>query len=104
MARLNEHFINSFVAEIGQISGTDFEYLCKPILYLIIKEEVLHKGHNLYCKPVGYTADFISDNYENDYILQGQSKNYGLWFHIPHTDFPASLGLKYNKFLSLIHI
>lgn len=64
MARLNEHFINSFVAEIGQISGTDFEYLCKPILYLIIKEEVLHKGHNLYCKPVGYTADFISDNYE----------------------------------------
>lgn len=64
MTRLKEHFINSFVTEIGQINGTDFEYLCKPVLSLILKDNVLHKGHNLYCKPVGYTADFIADNYE----------------------------------------
>lgn len=64
MSRLKEHFINSFVTEIGQINGTDFEYLCRPILALIYKEDVQHKGHNLYCKPVGYTADFIADNYE----------------------------------------
>lgn len=64
MSRLKEHFINSFVTEIGQINGTDFEYLCRPILALILKEDVQHKGHNLYCKPVGYTADFIADNYE----------------------------------------
>ncbi len=64
MSRLKEHFIKSFVTEIGQINGTDFEYLCKPILSLILKEDVQHKGHNLYCKPVGYTADFIANNYE----------------------------------------
>ena len=64
MTRLKEHFINSFVSEIGQINGTDFEYLCKPVLSLLLKDDVLHKGHNLYGKPVGYTADFIADNYE----------------------------------------
>lgn len=64
MMKLKEHFINSFVAEIGQISGTSFEYLCKPIFSFILKDTVLHKGHNLYGKPVGYTADFIADNYE----------------------------------------
>lgn len=64
MTRLQEHFINSFVTEIGQINGSDFEYLCKSVLSLILKDNVLHKGHNLYCKPIGYTADFIADNYE----------------------------------------
>ena len=51
----------------------------------------------------GLIKDFLNEvvyrsHKFSDYILQGQSKNYGLWFHIPHTDFPASLGLKYNKF------
>ena len=64
MIRLQEHFINSFVAEVGQINGTVFEYLCKTVFSLILKDTVLHKGHNLYGKPVGYTADFIADNYE----------------------------------------
>jgi len=64
MSKLNEQFVNSFVSEIARINGTDFEYLCKPILSLISNQEVLHKGHNLYIKPVGYTADFITDDLE----------------------------------------
>lgn len=69
MSRLKEHFINSFVTEIGRINGTDFEYLCKPLFALITNQEVLHKGHNLDTKPVGYTADFIS----SDLKIFGQS-------------------------------
>ena len=62
MTRLKEHFINSFVSELENINGTDFEYLCVPVFSLIINEEILHKGHNLYAKPVAYTADFITDD------------------------------------------
>ncbi|WP_400263124.1 NB-ARC domain-containing protein [Sphingobacterium sp. SG20118] len=62
MSKLKEHFINSFATEIGQINGTDFEYLCKPLFALITSQDVLHKGHNLDTKPVGYTADFISSD------------------------------------------
>ncbi|MBV5319975.1 MAG: hypothetical protein JZU72_03340 [Chlorobium phaeobacteroides] len=62
MSRLKEHFINSFATEIAQINGSDFEYLCKSIFALITNQEVLHKGHNLDTKPVGYTADYISSD------------------------------------------
>ena len=62
MTRLKEHFIKSFVSELENINGTDFEYLCVPVFSLIINEEILHKGHNLYAKPVAYTADFIKDD------------------------------------------
>jgi len=64
MSRLREHFINTFATEISSLNGTDFEYLCKPLMYLILKDNILHKGHNLYGKPVGYTADFIADDYQ----------------------------------------
>ncbi|MBS1744456.1 MAG: hypothetical protein JST81_15615 [Bacteroidetes bacterium] len=60
MSKLKEQFINSFASEVSNLNGTDFEYLCKPIFSLITNQEVLHKGHNLDTKPVGYTADFIS--------------------------------------------
>lgn len=62
MSRLREHFINSFATEISNLNGTDFEYLCKPIFSIITKQKALHKGHNLDTKPVGYTADFISND------------------------------------------
>ncbi len=62
MSKLKEQFINSFTSEISSLNGTDFEYLCKPIFSLITSQEVLHKGHNLDTKPVGYTADFISSD------------------------------------------
>lgn len=62
MSKLKEQFINSFTSEISSLNGTDFEYLCKPIFSLITNQEVLHKGHNLDTKPVGYTADFISSD------------------------------------------
>ena len=64
MSKLNEQFVNSFVTEIARINGTDFEYLSKQIFSLVTKQEILHKGHNLYIKPVGYTADFITDDLE----------------------------------------
>ncbi|WP_440120876.1 NB-ARC domain-containing protein [Tenacibaculum sp. Ill] len=64
MSRLREHFINTFATEISSLNGTDFEYLCKPLMHLILKDNILHKGHNLYGKPVGYTADFIADDYK----------------------------------------
>lgn len=64
MNLLKRNFIKSFADEIANLNGTEFEYLCRPLLSIILKDEVEHKGHNLYGKPVGYTADFLADNYE----------------------------------------
>lgn len=64
MTTLERNFILSFVNETNNLNGTEFEYFAKPILSLVISDEVEHKGHNLYGKPVGYTADFMANNYK----------------------------------------
>jgi len=90
MSRLREHFINTFATEIANLNGTDFEYLCKPAMILILKENVLHKGHNLYGKPVGYTSDFLADNYKS--IGQcGTEENYFTDFSKPIHDIDRSI-------------
>lgn len=63
MNLLKRNFIKSFADELANLNGTEFEYLCKPLLGVLLGEDVEHKGHNLYGKPVGYTADFLADNF-----------------------------------------
>ncbi len=62
MNLLERNFVKSFTDELSNLNGTEFEYVCRPILSMILKEQVEHKGHNLYGKPVGYTADFLAEN------------------------------------------
>ena len=62
MGSLKQQFIAAFVEEIERLNGTDFEFLCIPVFELILNIEVLHKGHNLNKKPVGYTADMITED------------------------------------------
>ena len=63
MNLLKRNFIKSFADELANLNGTEFEYLCRPLLGVLLGEDVEHKGHNLYGKPVGYTADFLADNF-----------------------------------------
>ncbi|MBS4539653.1 hypothetical protein GOQ27_14355 [Clostridium sp. D2Q-11] len=69
MKLLKRNFINSIVKELEVLNGTEFEYFCRDILNIIIQDEVIHKGHNLFAKPVGYTRDF----YEDDFSIVGQA-------------------------------
>lgn len=63
MNLIERNFINRFCEELEKINGTEFEYLCSPVMSLIVKELVHHKGHNLCAKPVGYTADFLTTEF-----------------------------------------
>ena len=91
MSRLRKHFIISFVNEVSNLNGTDFEYLCKPVFSLITNEDILHKGHNLYAKPVGYTSDLIIDKIK--YFGQcGTESDYFEDLEKPIHDIERSLG------------
>ncbi|WP_353123094.1 tetratricopeptide repeat protein [Dysgonomonas capnocytophagoides] len=60
---LERNFKKKVVDDLKILNGEEFEIFCKYILQIIIDGEVIHKGHNLYAKPVGYTADFANPKY-----------------------------------------
>lgn len=64
MNLLQRNFTISFTEEISRLNGTEFEKLCSYAMELILGENVLHKGHNLFAKPVAYTADFIATEFK----------------------------------------
>ena len=64
MDLLKRNFIQNTVSDLSKLNGTEFEYLCKAILQLILGVKVSLRGHNLYAKPVGYSVDLIINNFE----------------------------------------
>ncbi|MBS0032417.1 hypothetical protein ACTJJ0_34430 [Chitinophaga sp. 22321] len=77
---VEQRFLTSVSEDLKILSGTEFEYFCRGILHLILGESkdissIHHKGHNLYAKPVGYTADFLAEDY-NVIGQCGTDKNY----------------------------
>ncbi len=64
MDLLKRNFIQSIVNDLSKLNGTEFEYLCKIILQLILGTKVTLRGHNLYAKPVGYSVDLITNNFQ----------------------------------------
>lgn len=64
MVFLKRAFINKIVDDLISLNGTEFEYFCKPIFEIIIGEECIHKGSNLFAKPISRTVDFSDNNFE----------------------------------------
>lgn len=50
--------------DLQALTGEEFERFCKYIFELITGEEAIHKGQNLYGKPVGYTGDHADEQYK----------------------------------------
>lgn len=63
MQQIEISFINQLCQDIAKLNGTDFEYFCKDILGFLVTDNIYHKGHNLYAKPVKSTADFNTNNF-----------------------------------------
>lgn len=55
---LKHQFINSFIAEVAQLNGTQFEEIGCYVMELCTGQELIQKGHNPQGKPVGYTVDY----------------------------------------------
>lgn len=58
---LEQQYVCSAVEEMSHLNGEQFESLCKDVMSIIVREEIIDKGLNLYMKPVGYTGDLILD-------------------------------------------
>lgn len=58
---LRQHFVKAVVKDLEIQNGTNFEYMCQPLMEILTDSEVVLKGHNLYMKPVGYSVDLIKD-------------------------------------------
>lgn len=63
MEFIKRSFIEKIVEDLRILNGTDFELFCKPIFDLIMGESSIHKGVNLYAKPISRTVDFVADNF-----------------------------------------
>lgn len=61
---LERNFKNKVTDDLKILNGEEFERFSRLILELVLNEKVIHKGQNLYAKPVGYTADFADQQYE----------------------------------------
>lgn len=61
---LKRVFIKKIVDDLIPLNGTEFEYFCKPIFELIVGDTSIHKGSNLYAKPISRTVDFSTNNFE----------------------------------------
>jgi len=73
---LERNFKLKIVDDLQCLNGEEFERFSRLILELILNEKVVHKGQNLYAKPVGYTGDFANTQYE----IIGQSGTDELYF------------------------
>lgn len=64
MQQIELNFIKKICEDMEKLNGTNFEYFSRNILFMILGQEINHKGHNLYAKPVKSTADFNTNNFE----------------------------------------
>ncbi|RTE67608.1 hypothetical protein EH243_01275 [Amphritea opalescens] len=64
MGFLKRVFIKKIVDDLISINGTEFEYFCKPVFEIITGESSIHKGSNLFAKPISRTVDFSNNNFE----------------------------------------
>lgn len=96
MSVFERKFILLITQDLLGINGTEFEYLCRYVMQMIIQTDVQQKGHNLYGKPVGYSADFNTDNFK----VVGQCGTDKSYFSI---NIDKKLTIKNNKPLKDIH-
>lgn len=61
---LKRVFIKKVVDDLISLNGTEFEYFCKTVFEIIVGEESIHKGSNLFAKPISRTVDFSTNNFE----------------------------------------
>lgn len=54
------YFLNRLCSEMSTLEGSAFEYMCNPIMRLLVNKDVAHKGCNLERKPVGYSVDYLT--------------------------------------------
>lgn len=87
---LKRVFIKKIVDDLVSINGTEFEYFCKPIFEIIIGEESIHKGSNLFAKPISRTVDFSTNNFE----VVGQCGTDNDYFDVFGRDFEELIKLK----------
>lgn len=87
---LGRNFKLKVTDDLKALNGEEFERFSRFILELILNEKVIHKGQNLFAKPVGYTADFADQQYE----IIGQSgtdKDYFDDFKKPFKDIKGAI-------------
>jgi hypothetical protein len=61
---LKRCLIEKVVENLNILNGTEFEYFSLIVMKVLIGGEIIHKGHNLYAKPVKSTVDLYDENYE----------------------------------------
>lgn len=90
---LKRVFIKKVVDDLIPLNGTEFEYLCKPIFDILVGEQSIHKGSNLYAKPISRTVDFSTNNFE----VVGQCGTDGDYFDVFSRKFDELIKLKLDN-------
>lgn len=87
---LKRVLIKKVVDDLISLNGTEFEYFCKPIFEIIVGEEAIHKGSNLFAKPISRTVDFSTNNFE----VVGQCGTDNNYFDVFGKEFDELVKLK----------
>lgn len=87
---LKRALIKKVVDDLICLNGTEFEYFCKPIFEIIVGEESIHKGSNLFAKPISRTVDFSTNNFE----IVGQCGTDNDYFDVYGKEFEELIELK----------
>lgn len=90
MDLIKRSFIGKVTEDLRILNGSEFEYFCRPILRLLVNDDVIHKGHNLFAKPVSKTADFSTHNFS----VVGQCGTDNNYFEVFSKSFDDLLKLK----------
>lgn len=90
MEFLKRAFVKKIVDDLITLNGTEFEYFCKPIFEIIVGEECIHKGSNLFAKPISRTVDFS----DQDFSIVGQCGTDNDYFGVFGNDFEEIKKLK----------
>lgn len=90
MSFLKRAFIKKIVDDLISLNGTEFEYFCKPIFEVVVGEDSIHKGSNLFAKPISRTVDFSTNNFE----VVGQCGTDNDYFDVFGKNFDELVALK----------
>ncbi|HFQ5299907.1 TPA: hypothetical protein ACGVAW_004422 [Vibrio vulnificus] len=90
---LKRVFIKKVVDDLIPLNGTEFEYFCKPIFDILVGEQSIHKGSNLYAKPISRTVDFSTNNFE----VVGQCGTDGDYFDVFSRNFDELIKFKLDN-------
>ena len=93
MSFLKRVFAKKIVDDLVVLNGTEFEQFCKPIFELIVSDIAIHKGSNLYAKPISRTVDFSSNNFE----IVGQCGTDNNYFDVFGKEYDELIKLKVEK-------